>query len=222
MEIDSRSRSELNLTTSSSLVEDLPKYIIHGFLFAFIQLGFALGWEFLLMALLFSGSFTTFLGFILVLLVVMVSIFGAVNGALARQLWGLNPNNTITSFLGQGLLILIMFPIFSPMYYIIILLTLPYSLVTSGVFVIFLLVVDSIFLGYLGKIIAAEFEGREEGREELASVSSRHKKCPHCGSYFAYDSSYITADGIVTCPHCGREHIVPVPGPDLGSSFGDW
>ncbi len=203
-------------------MEDLPKYFFHGLIFSTFQLGFALVWDYVIFMIFFPGMLSASLGLILVLLVGMIVIFGVVNSALARRFWDLNPKNTVPSNLGQGALILAMFLVFSPMYYFTMLLISPHNLVATVGLVVAVLVFDSLFLGYIGKYIAAEFEALEEGTEQLASVSARHKMCPHCNSYFICGPSDIASDGTVVCPNCGQYHIVPVDGPGLDYSGEDW
>ena len=125
-------------------MEDLPKYFFHGLIFSTIQLGFALVWDYVIFMVFFGGVLSTSLGLILVLLVGMIVIFGVVNSALARHFWDLNPKNTVLSSLGQGLLILAMFPVFSTMYYFTMLLIWPHNLVATAGLVVALLVFDSL------------------------------------------------------------------------------
>ena len=162
------------------------------------------------------------LGGLIIVFIMLLFGFGFFNSHLARYLWDVNPKMTLTSWLGQGLLVLLMLPLFGFIYYMIIVLLWGFGSPPAVLSAVVLFFLDAIASGYIGRHVAAEFEEQREGVEELASVADRHIPCPHCGSLFMCRSSMIGPNGEVTCPHCQSAVVVPVEGPRPEHSDREW
>ena len=191
---------------------NLWRYFVHGLVFAIIMLGFPLIVNVVLLGAIIGGSLEAAFGGLVLGFIMLV--FGVVffNGQMAHHLWDLNPKRTLTSWLGQGLLVLMMLPLFGYIYMIIIfpwVFGVPVAVLST----IVLFFLDAIVSGYIGKHVAAEFEEQREGEEELASVEDRHIPCPHCGSLFMCRSSMIGFNGKAICPHCQKAVAVPAKSP---------
>ena len=198
---------------------NLWKYFVHGLVFAIIMLGFPLIVNVVLLGAIYGGSLSVVFGVLVLGFAMLVFGVGFFNSQMARHLWDLNPKRTLTSWLGQGFLVLMMLPLFGYIYMIIIfpwVFGSPAAALSTGV----LFFLDAIVSGYIGKHVAAEFEEQREGEEELASVADRHIPCPHCGSLFMCRSSMIGPNREAICPHCRKTVVVPVEGPQ--PKYSDW
>lgn len=180
-------------------------------MFAGVALGYGLFMFYFFMSgiLTWSGSLSVAIAVIGTLLVFTLVFFGLANAYLARAVWGIRPKMTVTSFLGQGFLLVFILPFFS--YGIAWLaVTGETGTVVAAALVTFIL--DAVVSGYMGKEVALEFVPARDGEEELASVRDRHRTCPSCGA------SFISRDvGDVTCPRCQSVFHVEGEGPGL-----DW
>ena len=199
---------------------NLWKYFAHGVVFAIIMLGVPFFMDVVFLGAIYGGSLNALLGGLVLVFIILLFGVGFFNSHMARYLWDLNPKRTLTSWLGQGILVLLMLPLFGFIYYMTImplwgLISLPALLLTAVLFFL-----DAIVSGYIGKHVAAEFEEQREGVEELASIADRHIPCPHCGSLFMCRSSMIGPNGNATCPHCRGAVVVPVEGPR--PEYSDW
>lgn len=204
---------------SEILENNIVKYFAHGILFAFFLPTFNIAIDFLFLTGVDISSALTVLGLIVLFLPLL---FGYLNGELARRLWGLNPRQAVTTWYGQGLLIFFMLPLFVSFYHGLIIFVTLFAMsgsFESIVILIVLIVLDAITSGYIGRHVAAEFEGAREGSEELASVSDRHIVCPHCNFRFMRQRSNADFDGMVSCPHCGGKVLEQPGGPQLTDSF---
>ena len=203
---------------SGPLSSNIIKYIVHGSVFSVGMFVFPFILEFLLLGSLYSGFYTEILVLIIGSFLALVGVFGAINSYFARLFWKINPRSTVTSYLGQGFLILFMIPLFGTFLY--------FAIAVFGtagfLFGIVLVLIDAFVSGYIGKHVAAEFEGDRARSEELASVSDRHKLCPHCGSRFMIRTSMIMPGGTVTCTHCSKLVNIPKEGPHPESSYDSW
>ncbi len=192
---------------------NLWKYFAHGLAFAVIMLGFPFFLDVIYLGMVYDGSSSAFLGGMVLVFIMLLFGVGFFNSHLARYIWDLNPKRTLTSWLGQGFMVLLMLPLFGFTYFMIIMLTWGFASPPAILSAVVLFFLDAIASGYIGKHVAAEFEEQREGLEELASVADRHIPCPHCGSLFMCRSSMIGPNGNATCPHCRRAVVVPVEGP---------
>lgn len=208
---------------NNKLLENtIIKYFVHGLAFAFFFPVFYIATDFLLLSG-FSGVDISSALMVLGLVAIFTPLlFGYLNGELARRLWGLNPNKSITTWYGQGLLIFFMLPVFGSIYYSLVLFVALFTMNGITDFIILLIVLvllDAIASGYIGRYVAAEFEGVREGVEELASVSDRHIICPYCKSPFVRQRANMDFDGLVSCPHCGGKISGQPGGPQPTDSF---
>ena len=199
---------------------NLWKYFVHGLVFSLIMLGFPFFMDVIFLGAIYGGSLNALLGGLVLVFIMLLFGVGFFNSYLARHLWGLNPKRTLTSWLGQGILVLLMLPLFGFIYSMIIVLMLGYTSPSAILSAVVLFFLDAIVSGYIGRHVAAEFEEQREGVEELASVADRHIPCPHCGSLFICRSSMIGPNGNATCPHCRGAVVVPVEGPR--PEYSDW
>ncbi len=204
------------------LGNNIVKYFVHGILFAIFLPAFNIAIDFLFLTG-FTGvdiySALTVLGLIAIFLPLL---FGYLNGEFARRLWGLNPRQAVTTWYGQGLLIFFMLPLFGSFYYYLILFVTLFAMIGFSeliVILIVLILLDAIASGYIGRHVAAEFEGAREGSEELASVSDRHIVCPHCKLRFMRQKSNADFNGLISCPHCGGKVSEQPGGPQPTDSF---
>ena len=198
---------------------NLWKYFAHGLVFALIMLGFPFFMDVVLLGVIYGGSLSAALGGLVLVFIMLLFGVGFFNSQLARYIWDLNPKRALTSWVGQGFLVLIMLPLFGFIYTMAIF---PWvfdsPLAVLSVVVLFFL--DAVASGYIGKHVAAEFEEQREGVEELASVADRHIPCPHCGALFLCRKSMIGPNGEAICPHCRGTVVVPVEGPR--PEYSDW
>jgi hypothetical protein len=201
---------------------NLWKYFVHGLVFALIMLEFPFFMDVVLRGAFYGGSLNALLGGLIIVFIMLLFGFGFFNSHLARYLWDVNPKMTLTSWLGQGLLVLIMLPLFGFIYYMIIVLLWGFGSPPAILSAVVLFFLDAIASGYIGRHVAAEFEEQREGVEELASVADRHIPCPHCGSLFMCRSSMVGPNGDVICPHCQEAVVVPVEGPRPEHSDREW
>ncbi|MHA1484807.1 MAG: hypothetical protein ACTSPR_05780, partial [Candidatus Thorarchaeota archaeon] len=187
--------------------------------FALIMLGFPFIVNAVFLGAIYGGSLSAALGGLALIVIILLFGVGFFNGQMARHLWDLNPKSTLTSWLGQGFLILMMIPLFG---YIYMMTMFPWVLgsLPAALSAVVLFFLDAIVSGYIGKHVAAEFEDQREGEEELASVADRHIPCPHCGSLFMCRRSMIGSNGETICPHCQKAVVVPNEGPRPKRS--DW
>ncbi len=192
---------------------NLWKYFVHGLVFALIMLGFPFFMDVVLLEAIYGGSLSAALGGLVLVFIMLLFGVGFFNSYLARYLWDLNPKRTLASWLGQGILVLLMLPLFGFIYYMIIMLLWGFASPPAILSAVVLFFLDAIASGYIGRHVAAEFEEQREGVEELASVADRHIPCPHCGSLFMCKSSMIGPNGEAICPHCREAVIVPIEGP---------
>jgi hypothetical protein len=187
-------------------LSNLWKYFVHGVAFSLIMLGFPFFMEVIFLGAIYGGSLNALLGGLVLVFIMLLFGVGFFNSHMARYLWDLNPKRTLTSWLGQGILVLLMLPLFGLIYYMTIM---PLWGLISPPAILF-----------IGRHVAAEFEEQREGVEELASVADRHIPCPHCGTLFMCRSSMIGPNRNATCPHCQRAVVVPVEGPR--PEYSDW
>ncbi len=204
------------------LENNIVKYFVHGILFAIFLPAFSILIDFMILSSVTVDMFTNFLLIFGFLILLLPLFFGFLNGELARRLWGLNPKQAVTTWYGQGLLIFFILPLFGGFYYFIILFA-AISMIAGNssiiLFLIILILLDAIVSGYVGRYVAAEFEGAREGTEELASVSDRHIICPHCKLRFMRQRDNMDFDGLVSCPHCGGKVFGQPGGPQPTDSF---
>jgi hypothetical protein len=191
-----------------------------GLVFSLIMLGFPFFMEAIFLGAIYGGSLNVLLGGLVLVFIMLLFGVGFFNSHLARYFWDLKPKRTLTSWLGQGILVLLMLPLFGYVYYMIIVLLWGFASPPAILSAAVLFFLDAIASGYIGRHVAAEFEEQREGVEELASVADRHILCPHCGSLFMCRSSMIGPNGNATCPHCRRAVVVPVEGPR--PEYSDW
>jgi predicted RNA-binding Zn-ribbon protein involved in translation (DUF1610 family) len=207
---------------NESLENDLIKYFLHGLVFAIFLPVFSILLELMIFSPLSFDVYSSFLGLIAILVLLLPLFFGYLNGELARRLWGYNPKRSVTTWFGQGFLIFMMLPLFGSFYYLV-LTFITFSILMGNPAIILLLIIfialDAIASGYVGKHVAVEFEGAREGAEELASVSDRHIVCPHCGSRFMRKKTDMNFDGLISCPHCGGTVLGQPDGPGPTDSF---
>ena len=207
---------------SEILENNIVKYFVHGILFALFLPAFSILLEFMILSSVTIDVFTNILLIFGFLILLLPLFFGYLNGELARRLWGLNPRQAVTTWYGQGLLIFFMLPLFGGFYYFIIIFA-AVSMIAGNpsiiLFLIILILLDAIASGYIGRYVAAEFEGAREGAEELASISDRHIICPHCKLRFMRQRDKMDFDGLVSCPHCGGKVSGQPGGPQPTDSF---
>ena len=192
---------------------NLWKYFAHGLVFSLIMLGFPFFMDVIFLEAIFGGSLNVLLGGLVLVFIMLLFGVGFFNSHLASYFWGLSPKRTLTSWLGQGILVLLMLPLFGFVYFMIIMFSWGFASPPAILSAAVLFVLDAIASGYIGRHVAAEFEEQREGVEELASVADRHIPCPHCGTLFMCRSSMIGPNRNATCPHCQRAVVVPVEGP---------
>jgi len=157
---------------------------------------------------------TSLLSTLFVTAIALVLLLGALNSIFAAALWDIRPRQTFASFAGQGLLLIMMSYIFNPIF-LITLLTFSISLFDEILVYIIAFVILSFIGGYLGKNIAAEFEGENEKRVELASVHDRHVSCPHCGQSNFVGPRTVDEQRGTHCSTCNRWFSVFDRGPLL-------
>ncbi|MCK5301823.1 MAG: hypothetical protein KAJ96_01675 [Candidatus Thorarchaeota archaeon] len=203
------------------ILANLWKYFAHGLVFALIMLGFPFIVNVIILGAIYGGSLSAVLGGLALVFIILLFGVGFFNGQMAHHLWSLNPKRTLTSWLGQGFLVLMMIPLFGYIYMMFmfpwVFGSLPAVLATVVLFFL-----DAIVSGYIGKHVAAEFEEQREGEEELASIADRHVPCPHCGSLFMCRNSMIGPNREAICPHCQEAVVVPVEGPRPEHSDREW
>lgn len=207
---------------NETIKNTIIKYFMHGLAFALFFPAFYIAVDFLFLSGMTGGYVTSALGVLGLIALLMPLLFGFLNGELARHFWGLNPNKSVTTWYGQGFLIFMMLPLFGSFYYYVIFFATLGAMSGIADFIILLVVLvllDAIASGYIGRYVAAEFEGAREGAEELASVSDRHIVCPHCGSRFMRQKSNMDFDGLVSCPHCQGKVSGQPGGPQPTDSF---
>jgi len=207
---------------SEILENNIVKYFVHGIAFALFFPAFYIIFDILFLTGFTGVDVSSALAILGLIALFIPLLFGYLNGELARRLWGLNPNKSITTWYGQGLLIFFMLPVFGALYYYLIFFVTIFAMSRIADFIIFLIILvllDAIASGYIGKYVAAEFEGAREGAEELASVSDRHIICPHCNSPFVRQRSNMDYDGLISCPHCGGKVSGQPGGPQPTDSF---
>lgn len=219
------SAERLEMGVGQNKPEDGPlanlwKYFVHGLVFALIMLGFPFFMDVIFLGAIYGGSSSALLGGLVLVFIMLLFGVGFFNSHLARYLWDLNPKRTLTSWLGQGILVLLMLPLFGFAYFMIIMLTWGFASPPAILSAVVLFFLNAIVSGYIGKHVAAEFEDQREGEEELASVADRHIPCPHCGSLFMCRISMIGPNREAICPHCRKTVVVPVEGPQPKRS--DW
>jgi DNA-directed RNA polymerase subunit RPC12/RpoP len=176
------------------------KYFIQGLPFAVLSAGFSL-YLYGTFGLLFS-HFELFITYLLGPFLVFLFIVGLLNSMVAEFLWNIKPTQSITGFLGQGLLFTLMAAIIEPILFVLYL-TFLIRNVSSILITILAFVALTSVCGYLGKNIAAEFEPTSVGKEELASVFDRHVSCPTCNAKFTCSLQDADESGGVHCPQCG-------------------
>lgn len=193
---------------------NIGKYFVHGILFSIVIFLFTYSLDILIFNMWYAALFD-FVFIFLFLIILMLIAFGFVNTLLAQHIWNINPRKTISSYLGQGFLILIMLPIFGTGYYLILSFLFWTDPFTGFGLIISLLLLDGLASGYIGKYVAAEFEEVRAGTEELASVRDRHNLCPYCGKSFMFRRSEVSSEGEIICPHCNEKIVMRIGGPGL-------
>ncbi len=177
------------------------KYFIQGVPFALVSVGFFWYLFSTALGILFS-DFELFISYLLGAFLVFLILVGLLNSLLARVLWNIESNRSITGFIGQGLLFTLMAAIVEPIL-LVLYFTLALAYASSILITIVAFVILAIVCGYLGKNIAAEFEPVSAGKEELASVFDRHVSCPTCNAKFTCSPQDADESGGVRCPQCG-------------------
>jgi hypothetical protein len=196
----------------------IVKYFVHVLVFAIFLPVFYFIFESLLLAGVAEFDISVALIVFGLFALSLPLFFGYLNGEIARRLWGLNPKKAVTTWYGQGFLIFFMLPLFGSFYYYFVL----FAMVGLSGFIVVsitLIILNALASGYIGRYVAAEFEGAREGTEELASVSDRHIICPHCRSRFTHQIAKMDLDGFVSCPHCGGKVSGQPDGPQPTDSF---
>ena len=196
------------------LIGTIGRYFVHGIIFSILILLFTITLDALILNMLFTAMFDLLFIF-LFLGILMLIAFGFVNTLLAKHIWNINPRGTVTSYLGQGFLIILMLPIFGVGYYLIFSFLFWTNPLSGFGLIISLFLIDGLASGYIGKYVAVEFEGDRAGTEELASVRDRHNLCPYCGKSFMFRSSEVSSEGEIICPHCNGRIVLRIGGPNL-------
>jgi len=191
----------------------LLKYFIQGVPFAIMSIGLLWLFENFLWGFFFT-DIANILTIMIVMAIAFILLMGTLNSVFAAALWDIRPRQDCLSFAGQGILLVFMSYIFDP-FFTIVLLT--YSLTFFYGFVVYgaLFLVLALIGGYLGKYIAAEFEGELEGTEQLASVHDRQINCPHCGAPVVVGPTSVDDQRGINCPNCGAWFAVFDRGPVL-------
>jgi hypothetical protein len=192
---------------------EIVRYFIQGLPFSLISMGFLVLFD-LLFIFGFPFIFAEFLSTMIVLSIFIIVLLGALNSLLAAALWDIKPRQTCTSFAGQGALFAIMTYVFDPIFLIFIL-SISVTFYSDLVFYATAFVILSFVGGYLGKHIAAEFEGEYEKTDELASVHDRFVTCPHCGQHSVTGPAGVDDQKGTLCSSCGRWFGVFDRGPGL-------
>ncbi|TXT56442.1 MAG: membrane protein of unknown function [Candidatus Thorarchaeota archaeon] len=193
----------------------IVKLFIHGSVLQLLVLGIYVPAFLLMRDVNWYYNFEMILGFLLVGSIFIIFVLGWGNSLLAESLWGIRTEKDCSSFLGQGVLFLIMGAFFFPIYLTLPMLFLPIGFTWGDIILIPFFLVASIISGYLGRHIAPEFEGSQERREEFASVRDRHEKCPVCGRFFNTKSAEKSISGYIICPYCKSEAIRSRSQPDI-------
>ena len=211
-------KSKQSQYDTTTLGNSIVKFFVHGIAFALFLPVFYFLFESLLSAGLAGYDISVALALFGLFALSLPLFFGYLNGEIARHLWGLNPKKAVTTWYGQGLLIFFMLPLFGSFYYYFAFFSVA-GLFGFIVVLITLTMLNAFASGYIGRYVAAEFEGAREGAEELASVSDRHIICPHCRSRFTHQIAKMDLDGFVSCPHCGGKVSGQPDGPQPTDSF---
>jgi hypothetical protein len=193
---------------------EIVRYFVQGIPFAAISIGVLLLFQSWFESFGYFSSFSNFVSLMLIVAILLTVVLGALNSFLAAALWDIRPRQTCTSFAGQGLMFVFFSYVAGPLFLVFIfsfVITLVYGI---AVYVVFFIVLAFIG-GYLGKNIAAEFEGVEERVEELASVHDRHITCPYCGAHTVQGASTVDGQRGTHCSACGEWFGVLDKGLDL-------
>ncbi|MBY8997394.1 MAG: hypothetical protein KGD60_06665 [Candidatus Thorarchaeota archaeon] len=178
------------------------RYLIQGIPFALVTISLLWLLDNVLLSIFFM-DFASLFSIMFVLAIMLIVVLGALNSFIATALWDIKPKQTCTSFGGQGLLLVFMSYFVNPVFLILIL---SYSMTILSDAVVYgaVFLVLAFIGGYLGKHIAAEFEGESEKKSELASVHDRHVTCPHCGVSVVVGPTSVDEQRGTTCSACGR------------------
>ncbi len=205
---------------------NLSRYFLHGFIFSLVQFSLVIA---IVLAMILSVDYSflfSIAGILLILCFIVILFSGVLNSILANWIWNLQVKHSITSYCGQSILLYVMFPIIGPFYFFslsLMILGIPVLIAISSTMIIISFVVSSFVVGYIGKYIAVEFEPKDVGREELASISERQHKCPRCGIYYNPKSKRISFNGNqIICPRCGYQESVPPTGPEIDEPGSFW
>lgn len=192
---------------------EIIKYFVQGLPFAIMSTGTLWLFDFILLNMFFV-DFATLISTLFVMAIVLTLVLGATNSIIASALWDIKPRQTCTSFGGQGLLLVFMAYIVGPFF---VFLFLSFAVMFYyGIAIYSIFFIGSAFVGgYLGKNVAAEFEGEYERVEELASVHDRHVTCPYCGAHTVQGASTVDDQGGIHCSACGQWFRVLDGGPAL-------
>ena len=179
------------------------RYLIQGIPFAFVTVSLLWLLDNVLLSIFFM-DISSLLSTLFVLAIMLIVMLGALNSYLAAALWDQKPNQTCTSFAGQGLLLVFMAYIVNP-FFLIFVLSFSMTILSDTVVYGAVFLVLAFIGGYLGKHIAAEFEGEsEKTKMELASVHDRHVACPHCGVSVVVGPTSVDDQRGITCSACGK------------------
>jgi ABC-type multidrug transport system fused ATPase/permease subunit len=178
------------------------RYLIQGIPFAFVTVSVLWLLDNVLLSIFFI-NLVNILSTMFVLAIMLIVLLGALNSYLAAALWDMKPNQTCTSFAGQGLLLVFMAYIFNP-FLLIFLFSMSVTILDDIILYGITFLILAFIGGYLGKHIAAEFVGESERNMELASVHDRHVSCPHCGVSVVVGPTSVDEQRGTTCSACGR------------------
>ncbi len=202
--------------------KDLPKYFIHGLLYAILgtlaKIVFAvLSTVATLIVVAVSGFWGLLLGyivlsgFLVVLLIVIFFVTGLINTRLAKSLWKANPPKGFKSRVGHGIVLVFILFIFGLPNLAIDYIFPDLDIIIFIVIAIPRVVIFAIIDGFLGRWIAYGFSDFPKASKSLNTGDGIVGTCPKCRAETIVLMQQEMESKFVVCHGCGNPFDIPWP-----------
>lgn len=194
---------------------DLPKYFIHGLLYAILGTLATIVFAFIsLISTIVVGAvagvggefvgFIVLVVFILFLLILVFFVAGLINASISRSFWSANPPKGLKSYAGHGAALVLVLTIFGLPNMAIDYFFPNLDFITFIIIAIPRIVIYAIIDGYIGRWIAygfSNFPVASKVKEVGEGVSGT---CPQCGVDTIVTMRDDVNNKVVTCHGCGN------------------
>jgi len=203
-------------------IQDLPKYFMHGLLYAIIGTLATFMFAIVTMistiivgAIAVAGGelvgFVVFALFFIVLILLVFFVTGLINAVLSRSFWNATPPGGFKSYTGHGAVLVILLVLFGLPNMAIDLLFPNLDFVTFLGLAIPRIAIYSIIDGYVGRWVAYGFSNFAEATKSVSTDEGITGTCPQCGVDMLAKMRPEADNKVVVCKGCNVPFEIPRP-----------